>query len=491
MRVPLIGGSYKARSLIADAQRCVNLFGERNPQGAPVPMTYYPRPGLLPVATAPVNGWRGLYFATNGALFGVVGQNIYYIDPLFNFTLLGSVTTWFSQISMSDNGLVVVIVDGSANGYCIDLTTPGYPFSQIADTNFLGADKVDFTDTYFVFNQPGTANMYISLSEITATMLTTAGAGTAFDSLDIAAKSGKADPISSLIVTHREIWLIGTETTEVWFNSGASDFTFQAIPGVFLMHGSAAKYSIATQDVSVYWLGNDVQGQRIVYKGNGYAAHRISTHAIETAIAQYAIVSDAIGFCYQIEGHSFYQLVFPNANRSWCFDEATQEWHETLCLDPQGNFMRHWGNCVTAAYGKILMGDFQNGNLYALSLSQFQDNTTPTVYVRGFPHLMGDDNQRIYYDAFDADMEVGTDTGAIDGSSQTNPPMISLRWSDDRGKTFGNWVEQPLGALGLYRTSPQWRRLGIARDRVFELSWSCPTKTALNGAFINMRQGRS
>lgn len=492
MRVPLSGGSYKARSLIANAQRCINLFGEKNPPDSPVPMTYYPRAGLNLLATAPsAQGFRGLYFTTTGALFAVVGKKVFYIDQFFNFTQLGTVTSLSSQVSMSDNGLVLILVDGTPGGYCIDLQNPFLQFAPIADTNFLGADKVDYSDTFFIFNQPGTANMYISLSEVTYGMLTTAGAGAAFDSEDIAAKSGKADPISSLIVVHREIWLVGTQTAEVWFNSGASDFTFQEIPGVFMNHGCIAKYSLATQDVSTYWLGNDVQGELIVYKGNGYAAKRISTHAIETEFASYGTVSDAIGFCYQQQGHAYYVLIFPTANKTWCFDEATQEWHELAALDPQGNFMRHWANCGTSAYGQIVFGDFQNGNLYAASLSTFTDNGNPLVCVRGFPHIMGDKGERIYYDMFQADMEVGTDTGTLDGSTQPHPPQVSLRWSDDRGKTFGNRVEQPLGALGLYRTMLQWLRLGMARDRVFELSWSIPTKTALNGAFLKLRSGGS
>ena len=33
-RIPLLGGAYVTKGVIADAQRCVNLFPEKNPQDA-------------------------------------------------------------------------------------------------------------------------------------------------------------------------------------------------------------------------------------------------------------------------------------------------------------------------------------------------------------------------------------------------------------------------------------------------------------------------
>ena len=63
--------------------------------------------------------------------------------------------------------------------------------------------------------------------------------------------------------------------------------------------------------------------------------------------------------------------------------------------------------------------------------------------------------------------------------------------SDDRGHTWGNPVGQPLGAnnpqggTGGYLSQAQWRQLGSARDRVFELFWSPPVNTALQGAWVD------
>ena len=68
---------------------------------------------------------------------------------------------------------------------------------------------------------------------------------------------------------------------------------------------------------------------------------------------------------------------------------------------------------------------------------------------------------------------------------------VSLRWSDTRGRSWGNPIVQPLGYAGQYYTSPQFLRLGQGRDRVFEVSWSCNRNVSLVGLYINADPSRS
>lgn len=316
--------------------------------------------------------------------------------------------------------------------------------------------------------------------------------GQAFDPIDIVAKSGYPDPISSFIVMDLYIWLLGTQTSEIWFNAGAADFPFQIFPGVFIEHGCAAPYSVAKQDLSIYWLSQDKQGRAIVLKGNNFSAHRISTFAIENSISSYSTISDATGFTYQQDGHVYYVLVFPTADKTWVWDESTQLWHErnslqtaqAVSLTMDGNLHR-----TLYQYGAICGGFvyvYDNlGNQYKLDPDNYTENGQPIPRIRSWPHSIHD-QKRVEYTQFIADMECATDdsTQTDDGTSSAAPPTVSLRWSDDRGRTYGNFVQQSLGALGQYLTSIKWWRLGIARDRVFEVSWSVPTKTALNGAWV-------
>ena len=124
-RIPLTSGAYSAPSLIANAQRCVNLFPETNPQDTnpPVPVTHYPRPGLTPLGTSPLQGsGRCLFTSSTGNLYCVINQSIYYIDPNWTYTLLGQLLTpGTTPVIMADNGTTALVVDGDMSGNAITL----------------------------------------------------------------------------------------------------------------------------------------------------------------------------------------------------------------------------------------------------------------------------------------------------------------------------------------------------------------------------------
>lgn len=312
---------------------------------------------------------------------------------------------------------------------------------------------------------------------------------TAFDPLDIAAKAGFNDPIVGIISVHRELWLIGNLTTEVWIGTGAADFYFQQVQGAYINHGCAAQYSIANQDLLVFFVQQDMQGNGLVLQGQGYDVTEVSTPRIVKEFKSYSTLEDAQGFCYQIGDHAFYELVFPTANKGWIYDLTSKQWSEKNWCDSNGNLLRPRENCCMFAFGKILVGDWQNGNLLHLDIDTFTDYTNdgngPIVRIRTFPHIVGKDFNRISGQAFDADIEVGRTTDLLDD------PQISLSWSDNRGVSYGNPVMQSMGKTGEFLTTVSWNRLGHARDRVYKLQWSSSCITALNGAFVDIKDART
>jgi hypothetical protein len=477
MRLALSQGAYEARSIIADAQKCINLYPETNPKDSPFPFTLYPTPALDYLTTCPVLGpVRAEYTASNGTFYVVVGSQVYRVSPAYAWTLLGSLTTSTGYVSIKDNTLVCVIVDGSPNGFAIRLSDN--TFGQISAINFFGADKVDYIDTYLIFNRPGTTQFYFTYSNVTYDMLI---AGTGFDPLDIAGKNGGNDNIVTLAVMHREIWLIGAQTSEVWFDAGATDFAFQAMPGAFVEHGCTAVGSVAKYDLALYWLGQDSSGANVVFEGAQYRVKRVSTHAIEREIASYPSTQDALGFTYLQEGHIFYVLTFPSANVTWVYDIAETKWHKRCWSDAEGNLNRWRANCFASFNNQLVVGDFENGNLYGLNLDLYLDNGDPIVRVRSFPHVTKE-NDRVIHKNLILAMEVGDEMD----TSTDDQFKVSLRWSDNAGRSYGEAVEQSLGATGEYLTSVQYNRLGLARDRVYEVSWSAPMKTALQGAYLEV-----
>lgn len=467
-RFALTTGAYAARSLVAAAQRCINLYGEKNPDGSPFPFTFYPTPGLtLLTSVTPTtgSGWRALWSASNGQLFGVCGSSAYSISSSWVATKLGDLQTWSGPVSVTDNGNYVLIVDGSARGYSIALSTN--IFAQLTDPAFLGADTVDFVDGFFILNNPGTQQFYVSLANQLV-----------FDATDFASKSGYSDKLIGVGVSRRYVYLFGAATTEIWFNGGGTTFAFERMPGVFMQYGCTAAATIAQMDGEFLWLAQSEQGRAIVCKTNQFTAQKISTFALDNELANYSTLDDAQGFTYQISGHFFYVLIFPTANKTWQFDLSTGQWNELAWLDTNGNLNRHRANCHASIYDTAVVGDWQNGNLYAWDIDSYTDNGNPIPRIRSFAHSTDDNSDRIRYREFIANMEVGN------GEGSNGPVPVFLRWSDTRGRSWGNAISSTLGKEGEYLTSIQFQRLGMARDRVFELSWSSSVKTALLGAWV-------
>ena len=478
MRVEFSGGAYTARSIISGCQRAVNVFPEPANPDAPAKVVMYERPGLVVKATPATSGAaRCEYRATNGELFRVVGNKVIYVSSAFVQTVLGTITTTTGIASMSDNGIGVVLVDGSTNGYYI--TIPGHVMTNFsgAEPAFYGSDSVWYTDTFFVFNRPNTQQYYLSPPNWDG--------ATPFDALDVAAKVGGADNIAAIAVVKGDIWGIGTLTTQPFTNVGAADFPFLPVQGVLIDQGTVAKYSVAQTDLSVFWLSQDTSGHAILIEGKDYAASRVSNFAVENEWQRYETISDAVGFVYQQGGHTFYQITFPTADKTWVYDMSFPDpmgaWHERTWTDGDGQEHRHRAQTCAFAYGVSLVGDWETGKLYQQDVDVRTDDGGPIVRRRSFPHLVSDGN-RISYNQFVADISVGEGEGYVVDS----PPMISLRWSDTRGASWGNPVMQSSGATGQYYTSPSWRRLGMARDRVFELFWSEPVPCALQGAWIDV-----
>jgi hypothetical protein len=285
-----------------------------------------------------------------------------------------------------------------------------------------------------------------------------------------------------VISDHRELWVFGTDSVEVWYDSGATDFPLQRIQGAFNEIGCVAAFSIAKLDNGLFWLGTDARGQGIVYRANGYTGVRVSTHAIEYAIAQYGNIADAIAYTYQQEGHAFYVLTFPTGNATWVYDVSTQVWHERAGF-ANGDFMRHRSNCQCNFGGNIVVGDFESGNIYRFDLDVYADNGGIQKWLRSWRALpTGQNNlKRTAHHSLQLDCETGV--GLNDG--QGSDPQVMLRWSDDGGHTWSNEHWSPVGKIGAYGHRTFWRRLGMTlklRDRVYELSGTDPNKIAIMGA---------
>jgi len=531
MKTPILGSSYVARSVNAADNRMINLFPEIVAEARKEPAFLQRAPGLRLITTAGVGPIRGMW-QFNGRSFVVSGGFLYQLTSDWRVIQIGEIGGTGS-VSMADNGNQLFIA-ANPEAFIYNVTTRN--LQRITDPDFPGAVTVGYIDGYFVFNEPNSQRIWI----------TSIYDGTNIDALDFASAEGSPDNIVAVIVDHREVWLFGTNSVEVWYNSGNPDFPLSRIQGAFNELGCVAPYSVAKLDNTIFWLGADARGRGIVYKAKGYTGERISTHAVEWQIQQYANMGDAIGYTYQQDGHAFYVLVFPSANTTWVYDASTQVWHERAGWDG-ARFTRHRGNCQMSYNSEIVIGDYENGNLYAFDLNYYQDNGGIQKWLRSWRALpTGQNNLKrttqhslqldcetgatLYSDDFSGFYQLITENGYTivtefnqiyiqtenaeflttesgdelvlinypepypDGYTlitEEEPPamgadpQVMLRWSDDSGHTWSSEHWKSMGRIGQFGYRTIWRRLGMTlkiRDRVYEVSGTDPVKIAIVGA---------
>jgi len=473
MQTPILGASYVARSINAADNRLVNLFPEIIPEGGKQAAFFNRAPGLKFQQTIGTGPIRALWaHQTNGSDFYVVsGTGFYKVTGLTATpTLLGTVTGT-GPVSIADNGTQIFLAC-NPDGFIYNEVTN--VFAKITDPDFTGAVTVAYLDGYFVYNEPNSQKVWVT--ELLD--------GTSINPLDFASAEGSPDGLVAIAVDHREAWLFGTDSVEVWYDAGLADFPLTRIQGAFNEIGCVATFSVAKLDNGLFWLGTDARGQGIVYRNNGYTGVRISTHAIEYAIAQYGNISDAVAYTYQQEGHSFYVLTFPTGNATWVYDASTQAWHERAGWNTTlGQFTRHRSNCQCNFGGNTVVGDYLNGNIYTLDLGVYADNGGIQKWLRSWRALPTGTNtlKRTAQHSLQLDCESGTGLNTGQGSD----PEIMLRWSDDGGHTWSNEHLSKMGKIGQYYRRVFWRRLGMTmklRDRVYEVSQTDPVKAVIVGA---------
>ena len=478
-----IGGSYLSRSRHVDMQECINMY----PQIESTGMTAQPpsknvksligTPGLQTLSAPSTDGWvRGMHFTTDKKLYAVIGNAVFTISDSGAANFIGNVVPKNPIVGMADNGSQghqVIIVDGS-RAYIIDTR-----YNTLAGPieGFPGGTHVQFKDGRFIVNKPGTGQIYWSDSP--------GYDGTLWADAEVATAESSPDDVLSIEKTNNELWIFGSNSYEIWDSSQnltTGALTFSRIPNAIGDLGTAARYSPATLGNDIFWLGSSNRGYGVVWHNNGYQPERVSTHGIEFIISQMGRIDDAIGYCYQQEGHFFYVLSFPSANKTLCLDLTTGMWHERTHYEPDTGYThRHRGQTCCFAFGKVLIGDKADSRIYYYDMEKYTDDGDPIVRVRTCPHIhnkMG----RIYYNEFEVDMEKGAGLNTGQGSS----PQAMLSWSNDGGFTFGKERWASIGLSGEYGARVSWHSLGSSRNRVFRFRISDPVKVVLINGWADM-----
>ncbi len=487
--VGFVGDAYTAPSITQDAQATENWYPEidpAKPQGSRGVIALYPTPGMRAAGIQDVDirmPVRGL-FTMPGArtMVGVIGNWIVIWEATgsgpFEIALRGAgplLNTSTGPVAITANATHVMITDGSSSRYFAQNNLSS--FGIINDGGFNGGVRCDIVDNVMVYNAPGGGSK--------AWGATSALAYTS-PALSYALTLSSFDNLVSLIVDQRQVALLGEQTMEFWTDVGSFPFPFSIIDGTTRQFGCIAPYSVARFADGFAWLGRDQLGQGVVLYCAHYQVQRISTHAIEQDLIG-QVLTDAYAFTYQLAGHVFYVLQLPTADRTWVYDLSTSMWHRRTSMAPDGSLHRWRATCAAVFDGSIIVGD-EEGRIQRLDNAYpFEDSRTGLRQIRRLrraPHLTRELKRQFFHS-----LKVQFQPGVGIPTGQGDDPQAMLRYSDDGAHTWSDVLTAPIGRMGEYQAQAVWRRLGQARDRVFEVSITDPVYAPIVSANIEMSEG--
>lgn len=468
-----VGPTYRSQSPYAADDRCINFYPERmeieNPK---TQWALYPTPGLKEFAVPTQNLCRGS-FAQDGRCFYVVGY--LFLEVLADGSTVnrGTVDVNSNPATLSSSGDAghQIMITSGRRVYIFDLRTDA--FTPITDVNVV-ADHGGYLDGRFII-------LDVEMSKL---RISDVDDGLTWNPLRYRLRSKAPDKWRSMIVANDVIWLFGSQTYEVWNNTGGDPFPFDPIPGALFPVGIAAPYSLKGVGGGVQWVHANDDGSGIVFQATQYAPRRISNHSVEYSLQNMASLGKCESMSYQMFGHSFWALTSREHDQTWVWDATTEMWHEALDWEISNYRPAQWTAWRPMyhafAFDKHLVGDRSRGTIYELTANEFTGADSSIIRrVRRAPHLSFE-NKPLRYKSMEVDLQrgIGLSTG------QGEDPQVMLRYSDDGGMTFGNEVACSAGKMGKFRTRVKFQRLGSARNRVFEVSMTDPVPWRVLGAYL-------
>jgi hypothetical protein len=112
-----------------------------------------------------------------------------------------------------------------------------------------------------------------------------------------------------------------------------------------------------------------------------------------------------------------------------------------------------------------------------MSVDLADDDGDPIRWMRRCPHL-ANEGKRMFYHSFYLDSDNGLDSGTV-----------MLRWSNDGGRNWSGSYHASSGAIGETAKRVRWNRLGMGRDRVFEVTGVDSVPVCLIDAYLELEPG--
>ena len=449
--------------------RCQNWFAEQATSETDRPVALLSCPGITNYVLLGGSVCQGIDRqdgVLQGDIFAVASDTLYRVNSGGTASSIGSVGSstaaarfaFIRPTTSATQGFIATLADTAGTVYLYDnasltsITDPdvGSSVKDIASIN----QRLLFAtgDDTFVWSEP------LDPDNV--------------DGLSFATAERSPDDLKAILVSQQEVWLMGSDTIEVWVDSGGFD-VFVPVSGGFIERGLLARDLAVTEDNTVFWVGDD----GVVYRAEGYRPVRVSTHSEEAVLQSLSAPDIAASrmWSYTMDGHKFVGIRTPSSG-TLVYDVATGVWHTR---ESRGQNAYRPIGFVTRS-NTVYCADGYAGNIRQLDKTTYQDMGQEIVRI-----ATAQTPVRSYVPSFCFALDCAKGVGISSG--QGSDPEIMLRYSDDGGNTWSNEYWRSVGQIGEYGARVIWRMMGRMRPprRIWEVSFSDNTAMMLLGARVN------
>lgn len=449
--LPLIGPTYTNRSLPVGSQETRNFYVTVNNQGGEQ-VSFQPFPGCKPFATG-----TGIARGTGElkkVLYEVMGTTLNKISYSGVVTSIGTIEGSGRCVLTEDQSGNLIITTGVGKPYQYD----GATLTQGTDIDLPNANTVTYINRRVVYDGTDGDVAFAELSDPLNQ-----------NSLNIAIAEAKADDSKAVYAYKQQVLVFGEKSIQPMWNSGSGNPPYTFVLNATQEIGLDAVHSVDSNNTFLYFLGSDLS----IYQMAGLSIRPIGNPAIGQEIEKYSETSDAYGVCFTLDNTNFYMISFPTGNATWLFNETAGIW-TNLAYGTDGE--RHLISSYNHIYGKHLVTDRRNGNVYELDFETHTDNgdviqrRRDTLSING--GLFGKHGANVFMNSLRLEIESGT-------SLVTSESSIIMQYSDDNGRSWSAERWQTIGAQGEYRHELVWYGLGMFKNRMFRFTMTDPVKWVL------------
>lgn len=434
-----IGNTLKDDNLALTRQETVNWYMETQGEGARGPKALIGAPGTGVFAEIG-DGRIKAAINHNENYYVVSGTDLYRVLTNGTGVLLGSLDE-SNPPSLVANLTQVVVING-VSGYVWDETTE--TFTKITDPNFYPTSSGCYMDGYLIFVRDGTGQFFVSDVDDALT----------YPALNFDEAVLRGDILEAVVSDTRNLYLVGRRTVEPWRNTGElNGVPFTPIAGAATLRGTVAGKSVVSSQAGTFFLGDDSN----VYMMQSYTPQNIATDAIAKELTRYRDMSNAYAFMMNMDGHWFYVLTLPDQGRTFVYDPEENAWHNR-----ESYGLGYWrANSWDNIFGYNMVTDSQSNKIGILDRRTYTEYDEPWV-CRRVSGVYASKNKLVSANR----LELVFASGQV---PQNVTHQARLRYSDDKGMTFGNPVIETIGTAGHGQDRCIWWNMGSFRDRVYEL----------------------